>query len=264
MGSACVKRNIAIIPARSGSKGLKDKNIKLCNGKPLMVYTIEAAQRSGIFHTIHLSTDSEYYAEIGKNYGIDVPFLRSSESSSDKASSWDVVLEVLKQYEKREQSFDIVTLLQPTSPLRDEMDILSVYQAYLKNVAKAVVTVCEADHPPLWNNILPEDNSMEGFIRNGIKPRQELETYYRINGAVYMVDCRFLFEDINIFRKGCYAYIMERKKSIDIDTQFDFDIAEYLMKSADRGGYCLNNSKMLYVFSNYCRRTGVGHMRRCA
>ena len=93
-------KNLAIIPARSGSKGLKDKNIKLLNGKPLMAYTIEAAIQSKMFDEVMVSTDSEEYADIAKKYGAKVPFMRSSELSNDTASSWDVVRDVLHKYKK--------------------------------------------------------------------------------------------------------------------------------------------------------------------
>ena len=94
------KKIIAIIPARSGSKGLKDKNIKELNRKPLIAYTIEAAKKANIFDKIFVSTDSEKYAEISRQYGASTPFLRSSENSDDKASSWDVVREVLNLIRK--------------------------------------------------------------------------------------------------------------------------------------------------------------------
>lgn len=92
--------NLAIIPARSGSKGLKDKNIKLLNGKPLIAYSIEAAKKSGIYSHILVSTNSERYGKIAIKYGAEVPFYRSEENASDVASSWDVVKEVLKKYQE--------------------------------------------------------------------------------------------------------------------------------------------------------------------
>ena len=109
--------NLAIIPARSGSKGLKDKNIKLLNGKPLIAYSIEAAKKSEIYSHILVSTDSERYGEIAIQYGAEVPFYRSEENASDVASSWDVVKEALKKYQEMGIVFDTFTLLQPTSPL---------------------------------------------------------------------------------------------------------------------------------------------------
>ena len=107
-------RNLAIIPARSGSKGLPDKNIKELNGKPLMAYSIEAANESGCFTEVMVSTDSEKYAQIAREYGAHVPFLRSAATSSDQANSWDMVEEVLAEYAKRGEYFDSFCLLQPT------------------------------------------------------------------------------------------------------------------------------------------------------
>ena len=111
-------KNIAIIPARAGSKGLPDKNIKLLNGKPLLQYSVEAALGSGCFDKVMVSTDSEKYAEIAREAGAEVPFLRSAYTSTDKASSWDMVEEVLDGYERLGWTFDTFCLLQPTSPMR--------------------------------------------------------------------------------------------------------------------------------------------------
>ena len=123
-------KNIAVIPARSGSKGLKDKNIREMNGKPLMAYAIEAARKSTLYDCIHVSTDSERYAEIAKQYGADVPFLRDKELSSDLATTWDAMRFVLRKYEKLGENFDTITVLQPTSPLRDWKDIQSAFHIY--------------------------------------------------------------------------------------------------------------------------------------
>ena len=116
-------RNIAIIPARSGSKGIKDKNIKLLNGKPLLAYSIEAAIKSKCFDTVFVSTDSIKYAEIAKQYGAEVPFLRSKKNSKDKSSAWDAVYETLLNYKNMGMNFDSFMYLQPTSPLRTEKNI---------------------------------------------------------------------------------------------------------------------------------------------
>ena len=181
--------NLAIIPARSGSKGLKDKNIKLLNGKPLIAYSIEAAKKSEIYSHILVSTDSERYGEIAIQYGAEVPFYRSEENASDVASSWDVVKEVLKKYQEMGIVFDTFTLLQPTSPLRKYEDIKKAYELFKEKDAIAVVSVCEMEHSPLWSNTLPENNSLSGFLRaDSNKQRQKLETFYRINGAIYMAD----------------------------------------------------------------------------
>lgn len=226
-------RAIAIIPARSGSKGLKDKNIKELNGKPMMAYTIEAANSCGIFDCVHVSTDSEKYANIARKYGADVPFLRSQEMSSDTADSWDAVLEVLNRYKGLGKEFDMVTLLQPTSPIRTGEDIKNAFNIFIAKDANAVISVCESDHPIEWYRPLLNDNDMSAFATSEEKSgrRQDADTYYRMNGSIYMLKTTYLKENPrNIIRNKVYAYIMDKYSSIDIDTQFDFDIAEAIIK----------------------------------
>ncbi|WP_027396839.1 cytidylyltransferase domain-containing protein [Anaerovibrio lipolyticus] len=225
-------KNIAIIPARSGSKGLKNKNIKLLNGKPLMWYSIQAAIKSDCFDEVMVSTDSAGYAEIAKECGANVPFLRSAKESTDTASSWDVVREVLANYQDEGKVFDNVMLLQPTSPLRTDKDIVGAFNLMQEKKASTIIGVCETDHSPLWCNILPEDGSLNGFIRPEAKSasgRQGLPTYYRINGAIYLTKA---VSDIgkDLYNNHCFAYIMPRNRSIDIDTELDFKIAEALLK----------------------------------
>lgn len=223
---------LAIIPARSGSKGLKDKNIRLFNGKPLMAYSIEAALQSNQFDEVFVSTDSEQYAEIGRKYGAHVPFLRSAEHSSDSAPSWDVVKEVLECYSVCGTTFNTVALLQPTSPLRTAQDINNAFAIMQEKQANAVVSVCEVDHSPLWCNVLPENGSMDRFLPKDLatKGRQKLDTYYRINGAIYLVNVPYLLSSQTIYDQGCFAYKMDKRRSIDIDDLVDFQIAESLVK----------------------------------
>lgn len=228
-------KNIAIIPARSGSKGLRDKNIKDLKGKPLLAYAVEAAKQSGIFDVIHVSTDSEEYAIIARQFGADVPFLRSSETATDTSSTWDAVKYVLEQYEQLNQSFELVTVLQPTSPLRTADDIKGAYRFFEEKEANMISSVCEMEHSPLWSNTLPEDLSMEKFENEQIiyMPRQSLPTYYRENGAIYMLKTDYLRTANNIYKDKCYAYIMERSHSIDIDVEMDFRIAEMMLQMAE-------------------------------
>ena len=222
--------NIAIIPARSGSKGLKDKNIKELNGKPLMAYTIEAAIKSGQFCEVMVSTDSEDYAEIARKYGASVPFLRSKKESADCASSWDVVAEVLEGYRTKGKEFETVCLLQPTSPLRDSSDIVNAYSRYKEKKAISIVSVCEMEHSPLWSNTLNEEQELNGFIKpDYATQRQVIDKYYRLNGAIYIVKIEEFYRNRFIYREGCYAYVMEQRKSIDIDTALDFEIAGVCM-----------------------------------
>lgn len=223
-------RNLAIIPARSGSKGLKDKNIKLLNGKPLLAYSIEAAYKSKLFNEIMVSTDSDKYAQIAVAWGANVPFLRSSDLSTDTASSWDVVKETIERYREIGREFDTVALLQPTSPLRTSEDIIAGYSKMKEKDANAIVAVCETEHSPLWANTLPEDSSLTDFISKDVlnMPRQSLPTYYRINGALYIVKTEFLLSTNDIYSGRCYAVIMSKDHSIDIDNEIDFKLAEIL------------------------------------
>lgn len=221
-------KNLAVITARSGSKGLPDKNIKLMNGKPLLSYTIDTAIKSGMFDEVFVSTDSEKYADIAKKYGASVPFLRSQENAGDTSSSWDAVMEALEKYKALGKEFETVALLQPTSPLRRAEDIINGYKLMEQKNAGSIVAVCETEHSPLWCNTLSENLSMKEFIPKDIvnKPRQEIPVYYRINGALYIVKTGFLTDDFDIYDADCYAYIMDKKYSIDIDDELDFKLAE--------------------------------------
>lgn len=224
-------RNIAIIPARCGSKGLPDKNIRELAGKPLIVYSIEAALKSGLFKTVMVSTDSEEYAEIAKKYGAEVPFLRSERTSSDTASSWDAVAEVLDNYNSIDENFDSFMLLQPTSPLRTAENIKEAYAEYINKHAMSVISLCEVDHSPLQCNIVPEDLSLRDFIRTEGKGkrRQDMPTYYRFNGAIYLANVEFFLSNHDIYRDKCFAYIMNKRDSIDIDDEYDFAMAEAIL-----------------------------------
>ena len=225
-------KNIAIITARSGSKGLKDKNIKELNGKPLMAYTIEAALESKQFETVMVSTDSEEYAKIARKYGAEVPFLRSEKTSSDEAGSWEVILEVLENYAELGKMYDTVGLLQPTSPLRKVDDIINSYKILEEKKADAITSVCEVDHSPLWTITLPSDRSMKEFRKDKKinVPRQKLDTFYRLNGAVYIRKIKYQNAEIDILDQNEYAYIMPKNSSVDIDTLDDFEYAEFLIK----------------------------------
>ena len=221
---------VAIIPARSGSKGLVDKNIKLMNGKPMMAYTIEASLKSKVFDEVVVSTDSEEYAEIARKYGASIPFLRPEHLSNDTASSKDVIVHLLDELEKSGKEYDAFVLLQPTSPLRDEKDIINAVEIFVDKKANAVVSVCEAEHSPLLANTLGEEGRMDDFL-NSLKDvrRQDLPDYYRLNGAIYMASVDYYKEYGDFYRKDSFAYVMDTRNSIDIDNELDFDIAEYLI-----------------------------------
>lgn len=227
------KKFLAIIPARGGSKGLKDKNIRILNGKPLIYYTIEAAKRSKIFDVIMVTTDSKEIAEISKKYGASIPFLRPDELSTDTASSIDVILHTLNYYISQNINFDYFCLLQPTSPLRKSEDIISSVELLFKKDAESIVSLCEVEHSPLFANTLPEDLSLSKFIRKEVKNmrRQDLPKYYRINGAIYISKVQSFLKTKDFYGERSFAYIMPSERSVDIDTEFDLKIAEEILKS---------------------------------
>ncbi len=222
---------LAVITARSGSKGIKNKNIRQLNGKPLIAYTIESALQSHYIDEVMVSTDSDVYADIAKKFGAVVPFLRSNRNSEDMSKSVDVLLEVLDEYEKREKYFDNIVMLQPTSPLRTYKNLNEAFDLFYEKNADSVVSVCECEHSPLLSGILPDDWSLFEFIKseNNLR-RQELQKFYRLNGAIYISKVTTLKKLGSFYGKNSYAYIMKQSESIDIDTELDFEYADFLLK----------------------------------
>jgi N-acylneuraminate cytidylyltransferase/CMP-N,N'-diacetyllegionaminic acid synthase len=225
------KTILALIPARGGSKGVPRKNIKLLLDKPLIAYTIEAALQVDFIDKVIVSTDDLEIAQISREYGAEVPFLRPYELATDEARSIDVILHAMDWMEKKHGAFNLILLLQPTSPFRNSEDIKTALDIFFKKNAKAVVSVCEAEHSPLWMNTLNDDLNMKDFIRKDIlnKNRQELGKYYRINGAIYIAEWDYLKQNKTFFGDKTYAYIMPKERSIDIDTEMDFKFAEFLI-----------------------------------
>lgn len=222
---------LGVITARSGSKGIRDKNIRELNGKPLIAYTIESALQSHYIDEVMVSTDSDVYADIAKKFGAVVPFLRSNRNSEDMSKSVDVLLEVLDEYEKREKYFDNIVMLQPTSPLRTYKNLNEAFDLFYEKNADSVVSVCECEHNPLLSCILPDDWSLFEFIKseNNLR-RQELQKFYRLNGAIYISKVTALKEIRSFYGENSYAYIMKQRESIDIDTELDFEYADFLLK----------------------------------
>ena len=196
-----------------------------------MAYTIEAAINSSEFDEVMVSTDSEKYAQIAKKYGANVPFLRSEKTASDTASSWDMVEEVLAGYKRISEEFDTFCLLQPTSPLRTNNDIKNAYKLYRERADFAVVSVCEAEHSPLWCGHLPESHEFVNFVdHTSIKQRQAGGKFYRLNGAIYIVNIGEFKQDKFLYHHGSFAYIMPQERSVDIDTEIDFRLAEIMVE----------------------------------
>jgi CMP-N,N'-diacetyllegionaminic acid synthase len=228
-----LKNAIAIIPARAGSKGVAGKNIRNLGGQPLIAWTIRAALDSKLFSKVIVSTDSEEYARISRSLGAEVPFLRPDDLSSDTATSMSVVFHALDFFSKKNVSVESIALLQVTSPLRTSDDLIAASQVFkLHPGCVSVVSVSECEHSPLFSNVLPDDRSMESFIPPELvkKRRQDLPTYYRINGAIYWGTPDHLRRMGSFLGKGSFASIMPTSRSIDIDSELDFALAESMIQ----------------------------------
>lgn len=227
------KTILGFIPARAGSKSVPGKNLRLLAGKPLIVHTIKTARASGVFDYLLVSTDGDEIARVAREAGVEVPFMRPAALATDTARGIDVLAHAMAWCEEHGHFFDWVMVLQPTSPLRDVADILGACRLMLERKARSVISVCEVDHHPWWCNTLPEDLNMENFIRPEILGlnRQELPVFYRLNGAIYLGEWEFFKKGDSFYGPRTFAYIMPKNRSVDIDTEVDFLLAEMLVKT---------------------------------
>lgn len=224
-------RYLAIIPARKGSKGIQDKNIKLLNGKPLIQYTIEVAKEVFSAIDICVSTDSKVIKKIAEDLGLLVPFLRPKHLASDTAAMNEVLLHALNFYQEKEQrKYDVVVLLQPTSPFRTALQIKEALQLFDKEL-DMVVSVKETKSNPYF--VLFEEDEL-GFLKKSkaglFTRRQDCPKVWEYNGAIYIINSATLLKQpLNEFRK-IKKYVMSSNNSIDIDTPLDWKLAELLLK----------------------------------
>ncbi|SET86608.1 cytidylyltransferase domain-containing protein [Lacrimispora sphenoides] len=224
------KTFLAIIPARSGSKGIIDKNIREINHKPLMAYTVEACKRSGIFDDIVVSTDSVKYAEIAERFGASVPFLRPKELAADQASSNDVILHVINGLRQLGKAFDCFMLLQPTSPLRNEIHIMKSADILLENDADSVVSIRKSDSHSYLTVELTEEGRVKALFSDKKQVRrQDVPPEYRINGAIYLALTSYFMKHRSFYEGKTLPYLMNAFDSIDIDDDFQLKIAELLL-----------------------------------
>lgn len=225
------KRVLALIPARGGSKRLPRKNVLLLNGRPLIGWTILAAQESQYIDDLLVSTDNIEIADVASEYGAQVPEFRPKHLASDNASTASVLIYTL---EKLAVNADILVLLQPTSPLRSAKHVDEAIELFIRKQAHSVVSVTHCEHSPLWANTLPEDFSMGEFLQpQALNRSQDLGEYYRLNGALYVFDVKELKRQGEIcYSERTFAYIMENRYSCDIDTEWDFEFAEFAMKKS--------------------------------
>lgn len=221
--------SFALIPARGGSKGIPRKNVKLIAGKPLIVWTIEAALHSSLLSAVVVSTDDLEIAEVARDAGAQVPFIRPAELAQDKSSGLDPVLHAMDQLPQ----YDSVLLLQPTSPLRTTEDIDGCLRLAARKNAPSVVSVTEASTHPHWTYRLNADQLMTRFVDAApAARRQDLAAAFTLNGAMYFADVNWLRRSGSLVSDETLAYIMPSERSVDLDTAFDWKFAEFLLKES--------------------------------
>lgn len=220
---------LAVVPARGGSKRLPNKNILKLNEKPLISYTIEAGLESQYIDKVVVSSDSEDILCVAKEYDIE-SLKRPDALASDTATTVDVLIHAIKSTSKE---YKYLVLLQATSPLRTAKHIDEAIELFEQKSADAVISVVEVEHSPLWSNKLDEDLFMKDFIPKEVlnKRAQDLEPYYRLNGAIYIINIEKFLEEKSFFlQENSYAYVMDKISSVDIDEKIDFMLAEITLK----------------------------------
>lgn len=224
---------LCTICMRKGSKGVKNKHLRLINGKFLMQYTIEQAIRSKLFTNIVVSSDSKKIIGISKKLGIITTFLRAKKLSNDKAGKLDVIKNALNLSEEYfNKKFDIIFDLDVTSPLRKVSDIKNAYKLFLSENYKILISGCLAKKSPYFNQveINKKDVRLVKNIKKNIVRRQDSPKVYDMNASIYIWRRDSLLNSDTLFTNNTGLYIMPENRSIDIDNEIDLKIVEHLLK----------------------------------
>lgn len=225
-------RILYLITARGGSKGIPGKNIKLLNGIPLIVHTINAAREVTSDEHICVSTDDKSIAEIVKSVGLHVPFMRPAELASDTAGSDGVILHALEFYEQAQKFYDLIVLLQPTSPFRTALQIQEAIACFTGE-EDMIQSVKETKSNPYTVLMEEDENSFlhkSKKLPNSVTRRQDAPKVYEANGAIYVINVASLkkYGSLGKFEK-VKKYLMPEQSSLDLDTTLDWEFAEFLI-----------------------------------
>jgi len=218
---------------RSGSKGLKNKNMKLINKKPLMYYTINQAIKSRLFNNIVISTNSKKILKKAKYYGAEGWFLRPKRLSSDHSPKVPAIRHALFEAEKHyKKKFDIIIDLDVSSPLRKINDILNAYKHFIKKKADILITGCRSRKNPYFNMVEINKNRLQRvkMLRKKIYRRQDAPQTYDCNASIYIWKKKALINFKTFYKAKTVFYEMPESRSWDIDTKFDYKIVQYLLK----------------------------------
>lgn len=228
-------KTIAVIPARSGSKRIPQKNIIDFMGKPMIGWTIEAAIRSNIFDRIIVSTDSEEIANVGKQYGLDVPFLRIDKNDDFSPVSEATITAINQVEEFYKEKYDIVVQLMANAPLRDETDIAKQYKQFIASDRNFQISSFKFGWMnPWWSFKVNEDGTSEWMLKEGIAKRsQDLEDLYCPTGVVWIAKVDSLKEANSFYGPGYEFCEIDWKSAVDIDNYEDLEFAKaiYLLKA---------------------------------
>jgi CMP-N,N'-diacetyllegionaminic acid synthase len=226
------KKILSIITARGGSKGLKRKNVVDLAGKPLIAWTIEASLDSKYITKTIVSSDDKEALDISKEYGANV-VRRPDDLSSDSATSESVIKHTIDYLESMGEMFDIVILLQPTSPLRNSKDIDSAFEIMFNSDATAVISTSEFDNKILKTFLETPDGFLKGVSNNEypFMRRQDLPAVYMSNGAIYIIDVNIFNKNLSFITDRTASYLMPANKSFDVDSESDLLSIEKLIKS---------------------------------
>jgi CMP-N-acetylneuraminic acid synthetase len=233
------KKILAIIPARAGSKGLPGKNIKPLLGKPLIGWSIEQAKLSKYIDEICVSTDGKEIAAVSEKFGVKVSELRPAKLAEDKTSTMDVVEYLLERYKSKGQEFDILILLEPTSPLRKIDDIDNAIELLAKNEkADGVISVGEVqtEHPSIVKKINSE-GKIEAYVKSDKKlyQRQQMDKAYFPYGVIYMIKTEVFNKAKMFYTPNVIPYFIERWQNYEVDDLCDFLCIERIMKARIEG-----------------------------
>lgn len=221
-----------IVPARGGSKGVPGKNLKPLNGKPLIAHTLDCARVSCIVDLLAVSTDSHEIACVAE--APDVRIIdRPPVLATDNAKGVDVFIHAVEHIREMVGSFDYYFYLQPTSPLRAPEDLMGAMDVAIDKGVETVIGVTPCEHHPYWSGTLGPGGSMKDFLRPEIVGlnRQDLPVFYRLNGAVFLAAERDSFDGFSFLATKAYAYVMPNDRSVDIDSEVDFALAEVMIRA---------------------------------
>jgi CMP-N,N'-diacetyllegionaminic acid synthase len=222
---------LAVIPARGGSKGVLNKNIRMVAGKPLLAWTIEAAHNSKYIDRTILSSDDPEIIRVAEEWSCEVPFIRPSDLAQDDTPGFQPVLHAVEAI----PGYDFVILLQPTSPLRSVEDIDQAIELCFESNLESLVSVVEPEKSPYWMYNLNEKEEMRILIeKKDIYFRQQLSRVYAVNGAIFLNKISHLKKNLTIISSVSHIYIMPKERSLDVDTEFDLKIANYLLSERMR------------------------------